>query len=65
MGIDRDERYLKEARHRISLLQIGKLPYRPLGKPIHQPNGTEKVARIPEEWNTSNNKLNCSTKQTL
>lgn len=52
-GIDRDERYLNEANRRIHLLRSGKLPYRPLGKPVHQPNGNERVARIPEEWKCS------------
>jgi len=57
IGIDRDERYLNVARGRIEMLRAGNLPYRPLGKPILQPNGTEKVARIPEEWNIPNNKV--------
>lgn len=50
VGIDRDPRYLDEARRRIGLLADGTLPYRPLGKPVHQPRGTEKVARRPDEW---------------
>jgi DNA modification methylase len=50
MGIERERRYLREASNRIRLLWAGNLPYRPLGKPVHQPNGREKVARIPEEW---------------
>ena len=60
MGIDREKRYLAEAIHRIHLLRAGELPYRPLGKPVYQPNGREKVARIPEEWNTSRIGLNGS-----
>jgi adenine-specific DNA-methyltransferase len=53
MGIDREKRYLDEAIRRIHLLRNGRLPYRPLGKPVYQPNGREKVARIPEDWKTS------------
>jgi DNA modification methylase len=56
MGIDREKRYLDEAHHRIDLLMSGKLPYRPLGKPVHEPNGNEKVARIPEEWKIPKNR---------
>ena len=28
----------------------GELPYRPLGKPVHQPTGREKVSQIPKAW---------------
>jgi hypothetical protein len=28
----------------------GTLTVRPLGKPVHQPSGKEKVAQIPKEW---------------
>ena len=42
--------YMKEAKKRLKALEYGKLPYRKLGKKIHTPKGTEKVASIPEEW---------------
>lgn len=51
MGCEKEETYVQIARERIKALYEGKLPYRPLGKPIYQPKGNEKVARIPEEWN--------------
>ena len=38
------------ARKRIEDLYAGRLPYRPLGKPVHKPTGREKVAQRPIEW---------------
>lgn len=32
------------------LLFSGQLPYRPLGKPVYQPTGKEKVSQIPKQW---------------
>jgi hypothetical protein len=50
MGIDREAKYIAEAKKRIHQLWSGELPYRPLGKPIWQPTGREKVAQMPMEW---------------
>jgi hypothetical protein len=50
MGIDREINYINEAKSRIGKLFSGELPYRPLGKPVHQPTGKEKVAQVPQEW---------------
>ncbi len=50
MGIDKQQAYLDEARARIGKLFSGELPYRQLGKPVHQPTGREKVSQIPKEW---------------
>ena len=50
IGIDRERRYLEEARRRIEMLASGTLPYRPLGKPVHIPSGKERVSQIPKEW---------------
>lgn len=50
MGCERDPKYLEEAKNRLNLLLSGSLPYRPLGKPVHQPSGREKVAKIPKAW---------------
>jgi DNA modification methylase len=50
MGIDREITYLNEAKSRIGKLFSGELPYRTLGKPVHQPTGKEKVAQVPQEW---------------
>ena len=42
--------YMAEAKRRVEMLEEGKLPYRPLGKKVHQPTGKEKVSQIPEDW---------------
>jgi adenine-specific DNA-methyltransferase len=50
MGCERDQEYINEGKRRMELLFSGELPYRPLGKPVWQPKGTEKVAQVPKEW---------------
>lgn len=50
MGCEREQSYIDEAKRRMELLFSGQLPYRPLGKPVYQPTGREKVSRVPEEW---------------
>jgi DNA modification methylase len=50
MGCERDAAYTAEARRRMDLLFSGELPYRPLGKPVYQPTGKEKVSQIPKQW---------------
>jgi DNA modification methylase len=50
MGCEREKKYIEEAKRRMNLLFSGNLPYRPLGKPVHQPTGREKVSKIPETW---------------
>ena len=51
MGCDQEKEYIAEAKRRMDMFFSGELPYRPLGKPVHQPTGREKVAQIPEQWN--------------
>jgi len=50
LGCERESEYVREAEKRMELLLSGALPYRPLGQPVHQPTGREKVAQIPREW---------------
>jgi adenine-specific DNA-methyltransferase len=50
IGCEREADYIELARQRISDLYSGVLPYRVLGKPIHQPTGREKVSQVPTEW---------------
>jgi len=50
MGCEKEPAYINEARRRMDLLFSGELPYRPLGKPVYQPTGNEKVSRIPAQW---------------
>ncbi|HEX8456764.1 MAG TPA: site-specific DNA-methyltransferase [Pyrinomonadaceae bacterium] len=49
-GCEREEEYIEIAKQRIASFYSGSLPYRQLGKPVHQPSGREKVAQIPMEW---------------
>ncbi|MCI0662080.1 MAG: site-specific DNA-methyltransferase [Acidobacteria bacterium] len=49
-GCEREQTYVETARQRITDFSFGKLRYRRLGKPVHQPSGREKVARIPLQW---------------
>jgi len=49
---ERDGAYVEIARKRINAFNRGVLKIRPLGKPIHEPTGREKVAQVPEEWQT-------------
>ncbi|MCS6906473.1 MAG: site-specific DNA-methyltransferase [Anaerolineales bacterium] len=50
MGCEKEAVYVEIARQRILDYFNGTLRYRPLGKPVYQPTGKEKVSRIPEEW---------------
>jgi DNA modification methylase len=50
LGCERDEAYNDIAKKRIRDFYAGALGYRPLGKPVHQPSGREKVSQIPKEW---------------
>jgi DNA modification methylase len=49
-GCEKELEYVEIARQRIGDLNTGKLRYRQLGKPVHQPTGREKVAQMPLEW---------------
>lgn len=50
IGCEKDESYMRIARDRIADLYSGVLRYRPLGKPVYQPTGREKVSQVPSEW---------------
>lgn len=50
VGIEKEPEYCAIAKERIKALKEGKLKTRPINKPIHKPNGREKVARKPGEW---------------
>lgn len=49
-GCEKESEYITIAKQRIVDLYTGKLRYRPLGKPVYQPTGKEKVAQVPLEW---------------
>ena len=50
IGCEKEEQYIAIAKERVQQLESGALPYRTLGKPIHQPTGKEKVSQRPLEW---------------
>lgn len=50
MGCEKEAEYVDIARQRLLAYFNGTLRYRPLGKPVYQPTGKEKVSQIPDEW---------------
>jgi DNA modification methylase len=56
MGCEYEGKYIEEAKRRMDMLFSGELPYRPLGKPVHQPTGREKVSQFPIQWLNGGNK---------
>jgi len=50
IGVDKEREYTDVAYKRLISTLNGTLKRRPFGQPIYVPNGTEKVAKIPEEW---------------
>lgn len=50
IGAERVPEYCTLTRKRIELLASGELRTRPVGKPVHQPSGREKVSQIPLSW---------------
>lgn len=54
VGVDKEQEYIAIAKKRIEDFYTGKLKIRPLGKPIFEPTGKEKVSQIPPEWKNGN-----------
>jgi DNA modification methylase len=50
LGCDKEVEYTAIAEQRIREFHAGTLRLRPLGKPVHQPTGREKVSQRPKEW---------------
>ena len=50
IAAEQDSNYVAITRDRLQQFAQGKLPLRPLGKPIHKPTEKERVAQIPFEW---------------
>ncbi|MBI2314935.1 site-specific DNA-methyltransferase [Candidatus Daviesbacteria bacterium] len=50
LGFELDKDYIKMSQDRIQKFQNGLLKIRPLGKPVYQPTGREKVSQVPTEW---------------
>jgi adenine-specific DNA-methyltransferase len=53
-GVDKEQEYISVAKKRIEDFYTGKLKIRPLGKPVFEPTGKEKVSQIPPEWKNGN-----------
>ena len=49
-GVDKEQEYIRTAIKRIEDFYTGKLKIRPMGKPVFEPTGREKVSQIPTEW---------------
>jgi adenine-specific DNA-methyltransferase len=52
-GSEKEAEYVTTARERLTDYFNGTLRIRPIGKPVFQPTGKEKVSQIPEEWQAS------------
>jgi adenine-specific DNA-methyltransferase len=50
IACEQNDQYVAITRERIRELNAGTLRYRPIGKPVFQPTGREKVAQVPLEW---------------
>jgi DNA modification methylase len=49
-GVDKELQYIEITKERIKKFYDGTLKIRPLGKPVYQPTGREKVSQIPLIW---------------
>lgn len=56
IGCEKEAEYISIAKDRIQSLYSGTLRYRPLGKPVFQPTGREKVSQVPDEWKNGGTK---------
>ena len=52
-GSEKEAEYVNIARERLQSFFDGTLKVRPIGKPVFQPTGREKVAQIPDEWQSA------------
>lgn len=51
-GSEKEAEYVQTARERLADYFNGNLRVRPMGKPVFQPTGREKVSQVPQEWQT-------------
>jgi len=56
-GSDIESRYLEIAARRIQDAWSGTLQFRPLNKPVYEPDTNTAVARVPEEWVATSRRL--------
>lgn len=50
IGVERCQEYVDIGNKRIRALLEGTLKTRPIGKPVHEPKGNEKIVQVPLEW---------------
>ena len=50
LGVDRSEEYISIGAERLRRFIEGSLETRPIGKPVYEPTGKEKITQIPTEW---------------
>lgn len=55
IGVDKEKTFTDKAFQRLREALEGTLKRRPLGRPVHEPKGTERVARKPLEWEVKKN----------
>lgn len=55
-GSEKEAEYVRLARERLLAYFNGALKTRPMGKPVYQPTGKEKVSQIPDEWRAKEQK---------
>jgi adenine-specific DNA-methyltransferase len=50
---EKEAKYVRIARDRLNAYFNGTLKVRPIGRPVYQPTGREKLSHVPEEWQAS------------
>ncbi|AFZ37858.1 DNA methylase N-4/N-6 domain protein [Stanieria cyanosphaera PCC 7437] len=50
IGCEKEPQYVEIATERIKAYFNGTLVTRPMGKPVYQPTGKEKISQVPDEW---------------
>ena len=50
VGSEKELEYMEIAQGRLTDYFNGTLKVRPIGKPVYQPTGREKIAQVPDEW---------------
>jgi len=50
LGVDRSKEYIALGKERLQQFATGALETRPLGKPVYEPTGKERITQIPIEW---------------
>jgi len=57
IGVEKEHKYIEITKRRINDYYMGKLKIRPLGQPVYEPTGKEKISQKPVEWNVNQERL--------